>query len=312
MIIPSNIDFVYSKTKSVITVGTFDGFHSGHKKLFHRVKELAEREKFSSIAITFNPHPRSVLSNDNKVKLLTTISEKTDLIKNCDIENLVIINFTKEFAKTSYEKFVEEILVGKFNLGIFVIGHDHKFGKDREGDEIKLKELAQKYNFDVEIVEPILIDNEIISSTKIRECLRSGDIKKANNFISREYAFSGKVVHGATRGRLLGFPTANILPMDENKLIPQNGVYAVRCSMDSEEYFGVMNIGFRPTFEIGNNLVIEVHIFNFNQEIYDREITISFIDRLRDEKKFFSKEELIYQIERDKKKAIQIIGKLIN
>lgn len=308
-----SVDSINSDSKSVITVGTFDGFHLGHRKLFEKVNTLAEMNGYKSIVVTFDPHPRTVLKSvDNDIKLLSTTEEKLEIIGQCQINNVLVISFTKEFAGTSYEKFVSELLVKKLNLGILVIGHDHKFGKDRLGDEMRLKELAQTYKFGIEVVEPVYIENELISSTKIRNALLNGDIKKANKFLARNYSFKGKVVHGATRGRLLGFPTANILVNDKSKLIPQNGVYAVKCIVNGNENYGIMNIGFRPTFETGHNLVIEVHIFDFNFDIYDREIEIHFIDRLRDEKKFESKEELIYQIEKDKKKAIQIIGNLIN
>ena len=307
-----DIDSLVSINKSVITVGTFDGFHLGHRKLFETIQNLAHEKNYESIVLTFKPHPRSVLSTENSIKLLTTFDEKLELMRDCLIDNLLVINFSKEFAMMPYEKFVEEILVKRLNIGILVIGHDHKFGRDRLGDENRLREMAEKFNFDIKIVEPVIINDDIISSTKIRLALNSGNIKKANHYMARQYSFIGNVVHGATRGRLLGFPTANILLEDENKLIPQNGVYAVRCVIENSEYYGIMNIGFRPTFETGNNLVIEVHIFDFNADIYGKKISIHFIDRLRDERKFQSKEELIYQIERDKKKAIQLIGNLIN
>lgn len=308
-----SVDSINTDSKSVITVGTFDGFHLGHRKLFEKVNTLAEMNGYKSIVVTFDPHPRTVLKiGDNDIKILSTTEEKLEIIGQCQINNVLVISFTKEFASTSYEKFVSDLLVKKLNLGILVIGHDHKFGKDRLGDENRLKELAEAYKFGIEVVEPVYIENELISSTKVRNALLNGDIKKANKFLARNYSFKGKVIHGATRGRLLGFPTANILVNDKNKLIPQNGVYAVKCIVDGNENYGIMNIGFRPTFETGHNLVIEVHIFDFNFDIYDREIEIHFIDRLRDEKKFESKEELIYQIEKDKKKAIQIIGNLIN
>lgn len=298
--------------KSVVTVGTFDGIHLGHRKLFEKVREAAKKYYYQSFIITFSPHPRQVLSLDNYPLLLSQMEDKIEVLKNCDIDYLFIINFTKEFSQQSYENFVENFLVKKLNLGVFVIGHDHKFGKDREGDENKLRELAGKYDFKVEVVEPVIVDNEIISSTKIRKSLSLGEIKKANKFLGREYSFKGKVVHGATRGRILGFPTANVEQAESQKIIPAGGVYVVRCNIANKEYFGIMNIGYRPTFETKGKLVSEVHIFEFNEDIYDKEIKISFIERLRDEKKFASKEELIYQIERDKKKAIQIISKLIN
>jgi len=307
-----SLEEINTDKKAVVTIGTFDGVHLGHKKLFEKVVSVAKQKDYQSIVITFDPHPRSVLQDNNQVLLLTLKNEKTEILSDCKSDYLYIINFTKEFSQQSSDNFVEDFLVQKLNMGVFVIGHDHKFGKDRSGDESKLKELSLKYNFEVEVVEPVFCNDEVISSTKIRNSLISGDIKKTNKFLAREYSFNGKVIHGSTRGRILGFPTANIQPESQEKLMPQGGVYVVRCLINGVEYFGIMNIGFRPTFEEKGKLVFEVHIFDFNADIYGEEMKISFIERLRDEKKFSSKEELIYQIERDKKKAIHTISVLIN
>lgn len=312
MKVVNSINEIKINSKSVITVGTFDGVHLGHKKLFERVQKKAKDLNYVSIILTFDPHPRQVLFDSNQPMLLSLKDEKIEIIFGCKVDYLFVINFTKEFSHQSSESFVEDFLVKKLNLGMLVIGHDHKFGKNRTGDENKLRELAARYKFDVDVVEPVFIDDEVISSTKIRNALMQGKIKTVSKYLGRDYSFCGKVVHGATRGRILGFPTANIELTNSLKLIPSGGVYVVKCLINGKDYYGIMNIGFRPTFEEKGKLVSEVHIFDFNEDIYEKEIKISFIDRLRDEKKFSSKEELIYQIERDKKKAIQIISTLIN
>ena len=190
--------------------------------------------------------------------------------------------------------------------------HDHKFGKDRLGNEAKLREYGKKYNFSVSAVEAVYMDNTLISSTNIRNLIREGKLNEANKLLGRNYKFTGTVIPGSTRGKLLGFPTANISTENKNKLIPLKGVYAVKCQLKGETIYGVMNIGTRPTFEEDGKLVIEVHLFDFNREIYGEKLKIELVRRIRDEVKFNSKEELIYQIEKDKKMAIQILGSLIN
>lgn len=299
-------------SNTVLTVGTFDGVHVGHHDIFTKIEKTAKEQKLRSLVITFDPHPRSVISKDYKLKLLTTFNEKVDVLSNYDIDGLMVINFTEEFARNSSERFIEEYLVNKIGISQFIIGHDHKFGKGRGGDESLLQELGDKFDFGVSTVSPVKLDNKIISSTLIRNALLEGDLDLANSGLGRFYSFSGTIVSGATRGRILGFPTANIEIKNKNKLIPAKGVYAVECSIDSKIIYGVMNIGTRPTFETDGNLVIEAHMFNFEQDVYEKDINVKLVKRLRNEKKFESKEELVYQIERDKKKAIQVLGKLIN
>jgi riboflavin kinase/FMN adenylyltransferase len=307
-----NIDDINTDKNSVLTVGTFDGVHLGHAEIFRLVKSIADENDFASYVVTFDPHPRTVVSEDYKLRLLNSFNEKVDLLAEFGIDYLVVINFTKAFAEQSSEEFIKNFLVDKFSLKHFVIGHDHKFGKDRLGNESKLREYGNKYNFSVSAVEPIYVDDILISSTNIRNLLGEGNLYEANKLLGRNYEFNGKVISGSTRGKLLGFPTANISSENNNKLIPLKGVYAVRCQLNDEEIFGVMNIGTRPTFEEDGNLVIEVHLFDFNKDIYGEKLKIELVSRIRNEVKFNSKEELIYQIEKDKKKAIQILGTLIN
>jgi len=307
-----NNDDIKSEKNSVLTVGTFDGVHLGHAEIFRSVKTIAEKNDYSSLVVTFDPHPRTVVSKDYNLSLLNTFDEKINLLTEFGIDYLVVINFTKPFADQSSEEFIKNILVDKLSLKHFVIGHDHKFGKDRLGNEVKLREYGRKYDFSVSAVEPIYVDDMLISSTNIRNLLSDGKLRDANKLLGRYYDFTGKVVSGSTRGKLLGFPTANMSTEDDNKLIPLKGVYAVRCKLNEETIYGVMNIGNRPTFEKDGDLVIEVHLFEFNKDIYSEDLKIELVSRIRDEVKFNSKEELIYQIEKDKKKAIQILGTLIN
>ena len=292
---------------AVVTVGSFDGLHLGHFKILDEVKNIVNRKNGKALVVTFEPHPRFVVSKDYDLKLLTSLDEKKQILENAGIENLMVINFSREFSQLTSDEFIRRFIVGKIGAAHMVIGHDHKFGKDRLGDVVKLGEVGRLNNFDVTDVSAESIDGEIISSTKIRNFLSSGEIEKANLFLGRNYSISGKVVVGAQRGRTLGFPTANILLDEPHKAVPKNGVYITKCSLDDETHFGIMNIGYRPTFENKHELVLEVHLLNFNRDIYGKSMTIEFLKRLREEIKFESKDSLIHQIEMDKKIALQEI-----
>lgn len=312
MNIYTDLNKYIKKKNAVVTVGTFDGLHRGHIKIIDTLKTIANKINGKSIVVTFDPHPRSIISKNYDLKLITSLNEKKKILESIGVDEVVIINFTSEFSQLTSEQFIKNYLVDKFGVAHMVVGHDHKFGKDRIGDEDKLKEFGKVFNFDVTSVPPECNDGEIISSTKIRNALLEGNVEKANLFLGRNYTFTGTVVKGAQRGRLLGFPTANLKLDDRFKAIPKKGVYIVACSCFNEPYYGIMNIGYRPTFEEKTELVIEVHILNFNKDIYGEELRIDFMKRLRDEKKFESKEELINQIEEDKKKALELINVLVN
>lgn len=307
-----NLDEIENNKATVLTVGTFDGVHLGHKFIFEKLKEISDRKNLRSVVVTFSPHPRTVVSQSFDLKLLTTFDEKTEVLSNIGIDNLVVVKFDEAFSKLTSREFIEIYLVNKIGLSEFVIGHDHKFGKDRGGDELKLRELGEQLNFNVKTVGPVSVDDSIISSTKIRNALSDGELDFANKLLGRFYSFRGNVVKGATRGRILGFPTANISVEDKFKLIPKTGVYAVRCLIDGDIVYGVMNIGYRPTFTDDGSLSLEVHLFDFDKDVYGSTMKVELLKRLRSEQKFNSKEELIYQIERDKRLAIQEIGKIIN
>lgn len=292
--------------KAVVTVGSFDGLHKGHKKIIEELISTAKKNNETSVVVTFDPHPRSVLSQFSEVSILTSLDEKKFILENIGVENLFVIHFTREFSQLSSEEFIQKFIVEKLKASHIIIGHDHKFGKDRLGDENKLREIGEKFGFTVSSVQPVCINDVTISSTKIRNFILVGDLDNANLFLGRYYSICGIVVKGAQRGRTLGFPTANVQLDDPKKALPKVGVYVTKCFLRDEVKYGVMNIGFRPTFENKHELVPEVYILDFNRDIYGEKIRIEFIKRLRDEKKFNSKDELINQIENDKKEAEKI------
>jgi riboflavin kinase/FMN adenylyltransferase len=306
-----SINEISRNENTVLTIGTFDGIHKGHKFLFDRLKQYSEQNNLRNVVITFEPHPRTVVS-DFEIKLLTTFEEKAELLAQFGIENLVVLKFSKEFAEQTSEEFITNIVCNKIGVKHIIIGHDHKFGKNRNGDDNELIELGKKHNFTVECLGPVKNDEIVISSTKIRNLLLEGDVQNANLLLGRNYCFYGNVVKGVSRGKILGFPTANIDVANESKLIPKNGVYIVKAKIDDENVYGVMNVGFRPTFADTLSVVIEAHLFEFSKNIYGKEIRIELLTRIRDEKKFNNTEELIYQIGKDKKQAIQFVGKIIN
>jgi len=296
---------------TVVTIGTFDGVHLGHQKILNHVLQLADKKDSRSFVITFDPHPRLVVSKNYDLKLLTTLDEKVKVFEKIGIDNLMVIKFTKEFSDQSSQEFVQNYICNKIGANHIVVGYDHKFGKNRNGDENKLRELGKQMDFDVTKVAPITLGDTIISSTKIRNLLLEGDITLANKFLGRTYSLSGKVVNGAGRGRSLGFPTANIEVENKHKLIPGNGVYAVSVWLNEEKFAGIMNIGLRPTFNQTQNVIIEVHILNFNKYIYNENLRIEFLERLRAEKKFLSKDKLIQQINIDKNNALKIVNSYV-
>jgi len=288
---------------TVITVGSFDGVHLGHKAIFEKLTTSASSDNLTSVIVTFDPHPRKVLDGANQnLKLLTTLDEKIVLFEQMGIDLVQIIRFTKEFSRLSYIEFVENILVGKLKVHEMVIGHDHHFGRDREGGWDKLIELGNKHGFSVKQVDPLTTNGKIISSSVIRQFLEKGEIEKANEFLGRSYSIHGRVVKGDGRGREIGYPTANILLDEADKVVPKRGVYAVDVIHENQVFKGMMNIGYRPTFNF-DPLTLEVHIFNFNAYIYENLLDIRFKKYVRDEIKFGSASELIAQLNEDKIKT---------
>ncbi len=300
----SNIE---KSKNTAVTIGTFDGIHRGHRRILDELLRISKEENSRNFVITFEPHPRTVVTQKYDIRLLTTLDEKKAIFEEYGIENLMVINFTEEFSKLTSEEFIRKFICDKIGARHVVIGYDHKFGRDRGGNETTLRTMGEKFGFDVTRVPPIKENGVVISSTLIRNLLLQGEVEQANTYLGRHYSLSGKVVHGAGRGVSLGFPTANLQPHSKQKLIPANGVYAVSVKLENKVYFGVMNIGFRPTFNQTPHAITEVHILDFNKEIYDENIKVEFVKRLRDEKKFGGKDELVKQIEDDIQKTKEIL-----
>ena len=301
-------DFQKPSNKTIVTIGTFDGVHIGHKFVLKKVIELAKKNNYKSVILTFFPHPRMVLQQDSSIKLLNTVKEKEFLLSKLGIDNLIIHPFDLEFSRLSAEDFVKEVLVEKLNVGIIIIGHDHRFGRNRTATIDDLIEFGKEYNFEVQKISAKEIDNIAISSTKIRNALLEGNIDIANNYLDYNYFITGKVVAGKQIGRTIGFPTANIEVSKNYKLIPKNGVYIISSKINNINYFGMMNIGINPTVE-GLEQKIEVHFFDFEKDIYNQEVKIEILSRIRDEKKYNSLEELKIQLRKDESTSREFIKK---
>jgi riboflavin kinase / FMN adenylyltransferase len=285
---------------AVVTSGTFDGVHLGHQKIIHRLNEVAKLTDGKSVVISFYPHPRSVISTDNQtVKILSTLDEKIELLEKSGVNHLLIIPFTREFSELSSEEFIQKILIQTIGTKTLVIGYDHRFGKNREGGFDYLKLNKDKYGFEIEEISRQDIENVVVSSSKIRKALQEGDVPSADHFLGRNYSLSGVIVKGKQLGRTIGFPTANIQVREIAKLIPSDGVYAVKVYYKEEAFGGMLNIGNRPTVD-GTYQTVEVNIFDFDQEIYGENLTVEFLQKIRNEQKFNGLEELKAQIARDK------------
>jgi len=298
-----------SKTPSVITIGTFDGVHIGHRKIINQLTTISSTDNLVSILLSFFPHPKMVLQSNNEIKLINTINEKQDLLSALNLDFLIIKEFTKEFSRLSALEFVRDILVNKLNAKHIIIGYDHHFGRNRTANIQQLREFGELYDFTVTEILAQDIDNIAISSTKIRKALNNGDIKLANNYLGYNYFFNGTVIHGNNIGQTISFPTANIKIDESYKLVPKNGVYIVKSFIDNKCVFGMMNIGTNPTFN-RKNQSIEIHFLDFNKNIYNQSLSVEMISRIRSEKKFSSVENLKKQLELDKVTTLSYIDSL--
>lgn len=295
--------------KAVVTIGSFDGVHTGHQQIIKQLKEEAVNVGGETVIITFYPHPRKVIgSAKTDFNLLTTLDEKIELLSKEGIGHLVIVPFTRDFSDQPAVNYIKDFLVSNFHPHTIIIGYDHRFGKNREGNFELMEEYKKECGYEVKEIPEHILNEITVSSSKIREAVLNGDIETASKFLGYNYFFEGLVVHGDKRGRTIGFPTANIKMEDKEKLIPGNGVYAVKCSIShhsllNESFKGMMNIGVRPTVD-GLRRMLEVNIFDFDEDIYGETIKIELVKRLRDEKKFNGLEELKQQLHNDKQTAM--------
>lgn len=301
------LDKFITLEKAVVTSGTFDGVHDGHKVIFDRLKAIAQKINGESVVLTFWPHPRLILSNHNSdIRLLSTLDEKIELLKKEAIDHIVILPFTKTFSQKTSTDFIQEILINKIGTKKLVIGYDHKFGRNQEGSFEYLSKNNDLFPFEVEEIPRQDLENIGISSSIIRKSLTEGNIHQATKFLGRPYKLCGKVVIGEQVGRKIGFPTANIKVDDDIKLIPADGVYAVKASVSNISYDGMLNIGIRPTLD-GKTKSIEVNIFNFKEDIYGSNLCIDFFELIRKEKKFARLTELQEQLVIDKIEVEKIL-----
>ncbi|WP_035652922.1 bifunctional riboflavin kinase/FAD synthetase [Flavobacterium sp. ASV13] len=302
-----SINDFHSTKKTILTLGTFDGVHIGHKKILERITQNTENGKYESLVLTFFPHPRMVLQEKSEIKLLNTIAEKTKLLEATGIENLIIHPFNESFSRLTAEEFVHSILVDQFQIQKIIIGHDHRFGRNRTANIDDLIAFGAEYGFEVEQISAQEIQDVSVSSTKIRKALDEGNMALANDYLGYDYFLSGEVVKGKQLGRTIGFPTANIQIGEDYKLIPKIGVYAVKAIVDQKEVFGMMNIGFNPTVN-GQKQTIEVHLFDFDEDIYGKQIEVSLLKYLREEQKFGSVDLLKEQLNQDKLNALAFVN----
>jgi len=293
-------------SNAVVTSGTFDGVHLGHQKILARLREIAQTTSGESVVITYWPHPRMVVSGAADLQLLSTIEEKTELLKEQQVNHLLVIPFTRDFSELTSEQFIRQILVDRIGTRKLVIGYDHRFGRNREGSFEHLSQNADVYGFEVEEIPRQDIDHVGVSSSKIRQALLEGNVPIATEYLGRQYSLSGVVVKGNQLGRTIGYPTANIHAPESYKLIPADGVYAVQVLANHQLHGGMMNIGIRPTIH-GTHRTIEVNIFDFDADIYGQEITVFFVEKIRNEHKFNGIEALKAQLHTDKQTALGML-----
>lgn len=311
MMVFNDIAQVRNIPNAVVTIGTFDGVHIGHQAIFRKMRKLAENIDGQTVVVTFSPHPRQVLNIDSSnLRFICTEEEKLKRIEQFGIDNVVIITFTKEFARTPSEDFIKNFIIERIKPSYIVVGYDHHFGKNRMGDFDQLTQLGQQFNFKVERVEAQDVDEVAVSSTKIRHALAIGDVATANRLLGYPYSVTAEVVRGNMIGRTIGFPTANLELPKEYRLINNAGVYTCLVDLNGTTYKAMANIGKRPTIgdRDDDNFIIEVNIFDFDQDIYGQHITVRFLDRIRSEIKFNGLEELKAQLNQDRERAKMMLG----
>lgn len=309
MLTIQNTEHFRIEKPSIVTIGTFDGVHLGHQKILQRLGELRQQTGQQTVVLTFDPHPRKILSaSPEKPALLTTVEEKLELLEEYDVDVTVVYPFSKKFSQLHAEEYVGNILVKSLNTRQLVIGYDHRFGMNREGDINLLRSLAPRFGFTVEMISARDIDNIAISSTKIRKALHEGNIELANEFLGHSFMLGGTVIRGKQLGREIGYPTANLEIEDKEKLIPARGIYFVEVVIEGLLLHGMMSIGTNPTTDNDNTTKLEVHIFDFDANIYDKPLQVRFLHRLREEKKFKDLNELRNALDSDKKKCLELLS----
>ncbi|MFD0861143.1 bifunctional riboflavin kinase/FAD synthetase [Sungkyunkwania multivorans] len=299
---------IVQSSPTIVTIGTFDGVHLGHQEIIKKLVVQAEEYDLTPTLLTFFPHPRMVLQQDANIKLINTLEEKRQLLEKIGLKNLVVYPFTREFSRMTALDFVRDVLVNKVKVKKLIVGYDHRFGRNRTANIEDLKDFGQIYDFEVEQISAKEVDEVSVSSTKIRNALMEGDIKKANSYLGYAFMLNGKVIKGNALGREIDYPTANIHIAEEYKLIPMDGVYVIKSTIGDNQLFGMMNIGNKPTVG-GRSRSVEVHFFDFDGSLYEQHLTIEMLHRLREERKFDSVDDLKIQLSKDKQKALNYIEK---
>ena len=303
-----NIDQLPTLQKPVITIGTFDGVHKGHRTILTEVVEHARTVNGESVLITFEPHPRKLLFPDQPLWFITPLEQKLKLITEAGIQHIVVVPFTKSFSELSAEAYIEDFLVKTFHPHTIIIGYDHRFGHDRTGSIELLRKFQQKYGYELIEIQAQLIDEAAVSSTKIRKAIKEGQVREASQMLGRDYNMRGTVVRGAQLGRTIGFPTVNIRLNEPEQIVPGIGIYAVYLTHNNITFKAMLSIGYNPTVTTDRSIKIEANIFDFNKDIYDDMVEVAFVQRLRDEVKFENIEALKEQLHRDKEDSLRELG----
>ena len=308
MKIYNKIEDFDNNSRTILTIGTFDGLHEGHKKILEKLIYTAKNKGLKSLVLTFFPHPREVINKYNNVKLIDTLDEKVAILEEMGVDSLIIHPFDKNFSLLTAYQFIKDYLVDRLKISHVIIGYDHRFGKGREASVKDLKELGNEFDFIVEEIDAYEVESITVSSTKIRDSIVKGDFQSTKKFLGRYFRITGEVIQGDGLGKKINYPTANILIKEDYKIIPKDGVYLIKSKVNNIEYYGMMNIGHRPT--IGQNeKSIEVHLFNFSNNIYGDKISVDIISKIRDEKKFSSIEALKEQLKKDEAFCLNLMSK---
>ncbi len=307
MQVVQNIGNYSAQNPSILTIGTFDGVHIGHQKIIKDLVKVAKKNNLCSIVLTFFPHPRMVLQKDSDLKMIDTLEEKQHFLEKMGVDVLIVHPFSRAFSRLTALEFTRDLLINQLKISQLVVGYDHRFGRNREATIDDLKSFGLDYNFTVDEIPSQDIESIAVSSTKIRNALNKGDLKTANQFLGRPFGLTGTVIKGDGIGKKFGFPTANIQVKQDYKLRPQNGVYLVRSELSGIAFFGMMNIGMRPTVS-GKTTQTEIHFFNLDQNLYDLEISLEVLEKIREEVKFNSTNELTEQLKKDRINCEKIIA----